>query len=191
MYNKRKEEGVVMYKFECVTTDKDYYDFNMYHAWYSPDAKKQVWFSRLYVPALLLIMFIVYIIQCDDLYTLAVEFLFFAIISIAWIFMIKPISIFFLKRNIKSMNKKGNKAYSEYSLIEFTEDCFTETTDKAKTQYQYNAVYKIRVNEPKAIYIYINSVIACIVPLSLFETEDEKKNFIEFLCQKTKLNVDK
>ena len=98
-----------MYKFECVTTDKDYYDFNMYHAWYSPDAKRMVWFSRLYVPVLLLIMFIVYVIQGDDFYTLAVEFLFFAIISVVWIFMIKPISIFLLKRNIKSMNKKGKK----------------------------------------------------------------------------------
>ena len=30
----------MLYKFECKTTDNDYYEFNKYHMTDSPDAKK-------------------------------------------------------------------------------------------------------------------------------------------------------
>ena len=48
----------MLYKFECRTTDKDYYEFNKYHVTDSPDVKKSGLIGKLYVPVIFFIMFI-------------------------------------------------------------------------------------------------------------------------------------
>ena len=53
-----KGKIIMLYKFECRTTDKDYYEFNKYHTTDSPDVKKSGLIGKLYVPVIFLIMFI-------------------------------------------------------------------------------------------------------------------------------------
>ena len=175
----------MLYKFECRTTDKDYYEFNKYHTTDSPDVKKSGLIGKLYVPVIFFIMFIYYIIRGDDWYTLSFALILFTIISIIWIFSLKPLSLFFLKLHIKFMKKNGKLPYSEQATLEFFDDCFIETTENTKTEVKYDAVFKIRINESKAIYIYQNAVLAYIIPFDVFDTIAERYNFIEFIRLKT------
>lgn len=175
----------MLYKFECRTTDKDYYEFNKYHTTNSPDVKKSRFIGKLYLPAIFFIMFIYYIIRGYDLYTISFALILFTIVSIIWIFSLKPLSLFFLKLHIKFMKKNGKLPYSDQATLEFFDDYFIETTENTKTEVKYDAVFKVRVNEPKAIYIYQNAVLAYILPFDVFNSITERDKFIEFIELKT------
>ena len=75
--------------------------------------------------------------------------------------------------------------YSNYSVLEFYDDYFVEQTENTKTEVQYDAVFKIRINNSKAIYIYQNAVLAYIIPLDVFESNTDREKFIDFISQKT------
>lgn len=82
------------------------------------------------------------------------------------------------------MKKNGKAPYSEHSLLEFYDDYFIEKTENTKAEIKYDAVFKIRVNELKAIYIYQNVLVAYIIPFSAFSCEDERKEFLNFIQKK-------
>ena len=174
----------MIYKCECKITDKDYYEFNKYHIVASPDAKKSGLIRKLYVPVLFLIMFIYFIIRGDDWYSLSFAFVIFSIVSVIWVFSLKPLTLFSLKLHIRSMKKNGKLPYSDYSILEFYDDYFVEKTENTKTEVKYSAVFKTRINETKAIYIYQNTFGAYIIPFDVFDSNEDRVKFIEFICQK-------
>ena len=184
IWRKKKGKNIMLFKFECITTDKDYYEFNKYHTTDSPDVKKSGLIGKLYVPVIFLIMFIYYIIRGDDWYSLSFALILFTIVSIIWMFSLKPLSLFFLKLHIKFMKKNGKLPYSNYSVLEFYDDYFVEQTENTKTEVQYDAVFKIRINNSKAIYIYQNAVLAYIIPFDVFESNTDREKFIDFISQK-------
>ena len=175
----------MLYKFECRTTDDDYYEFNKYHITDSADAKKMALIEKLYAPAIFFIMFIYCIIRGYDWYILAFVFILFSILSVICFFLLKPLSLFFLKLHIRFMKKNGKLPYSDYATLEFFDDYFLETTENTKTEVKYDAVLKVRVNKPKAIYIYQNTVLAYIIPFDAFASDIEREKFIEFIYQKS------
>ncbi len=175
----------MLYKFDCKTTDKDYYEFNKYHTTDSPDVKKSGLIGRLYVPVIFLLMFIYYVIRGDDLYLLSGAFIIFSIVSVIWFFSLKPLSLLFLKIHIRFMKKNGKLPYSNYATLEFYDDYFVEITENTKTEVKYDAVFKVRINEPKAIYIYQNAVLAYIIPFDVLDSNAERDKFIDFIHKKT------
>ena len=175
----------MIYKFKIKTTDKDYYEFNKYHSTDSPDFKKSRLIGKIYVPAIFLVMFIYYVIRGDDLYSLSFALIIFSIVSLIWCFSLKPLSLLFLKIHIRFMKKNGKLPYSNYATIEFYDDYFVEITENTKTEVKYDALFKVRVNEPKAIYIYQNAVLAYIIPFAVFDSDDERSEFIDFIKRKS------
>lgn len=175
----------MLYKFECKITDKDYYEFNKYHMTDSPDVKKSGLIGKLYVPVLFLLIFVFHIIRGDDLCSLAIALIVFSIMSVIWIFSLRPLSLFFLKLHIRFMKRNGKLPYSDFATLEFYDDYFTERTENTKTEVQYGAVFKVRINERKAIYIYQNAVLAYIIPFDVFASDDERKKFVDFISEKT------
>lgn len=175
----------MLYRFETKINDKDYYEFNKYHSTDSPDVKKSGLVGKLYVPAIFLLMFIYYIIRGDDWYSLSFALIIFSIVSVIWFFSLKPLSLLFLKIHIKFMKKNGKLPYSDYAILEFYDDYFVEITENTKTEVKYDAVFKVRVNEPKAIYIYQNAVLAYIIPFAIFSSDDERRKFVDFISEKT------
>lgn len=82
------------------------------------------------------------------------------------------------------MKKHGKLPYSNISTLEFYDDCFIELTENTKTEVKYDAILKIRVNNPKGIYIYSNVIMAYIIPFEVFNSNDEKNKFLDFINQK-------
>ena len=174
----------MLYRFETKTTDKDYYEFNKYHTTDSPDVKKSGLIGKLYLPIIFLIMFIYYIIRGDDWYSLSFSLIIFSIISVVWFFSLKPLSLLFLKLHIKFMKKNGKLPYSNFAILEFYDDYFVEITENTKTEIKYDAIFKVRVNEQKAIYIYQNAVLAYIIPFDVFYSSVARDEFLDFIHQK-------
>lgn len=176
----------MLYKFEIQINDNDYYEFNRYHITESADNKKGMLFYRLYVPLIFICMFILFALGNQSPFMLIFLAVFYGIISLIWALATKSILSYSIKRRIKKMKKKGDMLYTESAEMEFYEEGFTETTKNAKSEIKYDAVYKVKVNEGKAVYIYQNSVQAFIVPFSAFKSDEERKEFIAFISEKAK-----
>ncbi len=68
--------------------------------------------------------------------------------------------------------------------MEFYEDFFVAITEKSRSETKYDALYKIIINEEKAIYIYHNALVADIIPFGVFKTETERCEFLDFINEK-------
>ena len=184
-----------MYQFQYHLTDNDYLEFSKYHLYNSPVNKKIMTVSRFMLPLMFALILLLSFINSDDFDITAFigEFVFFSIVSVVWLFLLKPMYSRSLKNTAKRMKKHGGVPYCKDISLFFNEDSIVEITEKAETKTKYSSIEKIS-GGPFAIYIYFSSVQALIVPLSVFESErhrDEFWNFIQYKwnTEKSKLQV--
>ena len=109
--------------------------------------------------------------------------LLYTIISVIWFFVVKPLFMLVMKLNIKLIKKDGRLPYGKDVLIQFNEDYFIENTNETESKVKYEIIEKI-VCGMYAIYIYISSIQAFIVPFSVFENEEQRNEFLEFVNNK-------
>ena len=88
--------------------------------------------------------------------------------------------------DLETMKKKGKLPYTPESVLEFYDDHFVEITPEARNEMNYSIVERVDVVSDKAIYIYVNSIMAYIVPRSCFYRDEEVASFIEYLRAKCK-----
>ena len=175
----------MLYQFHTVMTEKGYYEFNKYHLVDSPEMKKNLLRWKLYVPCLFVLLLLSYYLRGEEWYYIGVVSIFYALISLAWFFLVKPMILLYLKCYLKRMKKKGKLLYSKNATLDFYEDYFVEVTEETKTEVKYQAVLKVRINEPYGVYIYHNAVLAYIIPFDAFKNEEERQEFLAFIHRKT------
>lgn len=180
-------EKTILYKFNIEMTEQDFYEFNKYHITESKENKKSVRTIRWYVPIIFFFLAVYYIVGSEDVwlsaYIIAVCLLF----SLIWIFSANKIMLKSFERWMKKKKKNGELQFyfEKAAVIEFYEEYFTETSEKKKTELNYNAIYKVSVLEGKAIYIYQSPALVNIIPFSAFCDDAQRAEFIEFIKQKT------
>lgn len=173
------------YRFECTIDDNDYLEFNKFAMLY-PNGKKQRFIStRLLLPIWFLVYWLIDLFGGEDTNVLILMFLFLSILSVIWIFSVKPLNLWWLKKSIRRLQKKGNKLYESNSVVEFFEDFFKEESDSRKEEIEYGAVMCVCDNEGKGVYIFENNVIAHIIPYSAFKSDEQKEAFLGFIGEKT------
>ena len=177
----------MQYKLKVNLDDQDYYEFNKYHMSNAPDMKKRNFWLKLYLPALFLLVLIVYILRGYESHLLCTAGIVYFIISIIWIFSLKYLSLLFLKLRIRSMKKNGKMPYSASASMTFFDDYFTEITPDTETNIKYTAVTRISVSELKAIYIYTNTILAYIIPYNAFRSQTEYEEFLQFISEKVNI----
>ncbi len=74
--------------------------------------------------------------------------------------------------------------FSQSSVIEFYDNLFCEKTPDNKTENNYSSIEQIYIVENTVIYIYVNNIMAYIIPKKSFESESQYESFIEFLKKK-------
>ena len=176
-----------MYKFNYVLTDNDYFEFNRYHMENAPQMKKQITGLRLIAPAMLIIMIILSVLNRDETeditaFIIGSSFVF-VFISIVWFFAAKLLLMFSLKAQIKLMKKDGKLPYGKNVSIEFDETFFIESTEINETKTKYASIEKIAVSN-NMIYVYFSAIQAFILPLSVFESNEQKDAFLLFINDK-------
>jgi hypothetical protein len=123
------------------------------------------------------------------------DFLFMLIFSlcvfvflIALFFLFTKVSFFdkaIIKWQIKLMKKSGKLPFARENHYKFEEDYFLIETEIMDIKQKYAAIENILVS-PKAIYIYLGAIQANTLPLSVFESEQQKEEFITFINEKRK-----
>jgi hypothetical protein len=82
---------------------------------------------------------------------------------------------------LKSLKKSGKMGYSPKAAIEFYDDFFLEITPENKTEQKYSVLERVSVIGGKAIYLHVNNVMAYLLPIACFASEEELNAFLEFL----------
>jgi len=169
------------YKFEFKITEQDYLDFNKYHMFNAPAMKKQMLPFRLIIP--ILFVFISFF-QFQGFDSDFIRRTTIGIIgSIAWFFISKFTFISSIKKNIKNMKKDGKLVSNENTTIQFHDDFLIDITGATETKMGYTNLERVAIGD-NAVYIYIGAMQAFIVPLSAFESEAQRNEFLEFINSK-------
>lgn len=172
-----------MYEYKIKLDEKDYIEFNDYHLSNSVAGKKAVNLIRILVPLLFLCAISIFLIANADgelIITLAITAV---VVSILMVFFSKKILIISMSKSIKRLKKDGKLPFNGEVIITFDEDGIHEKTLNSESKINYTLVEKIGQNK-QAIYIYMSAVQAYIIPLSCFESDVKKIEFLEFLDKK-------
>ncbi len=178
------------FRFDVRLNDNDYLDFNRFWMIKSPYGKKQLRSFRIILSVLYCLL--VFLLLYNSGFTTE------AFIGVVPVVIILVLSVVFwpkflswsLKWQIKGLKKSGKMGYSPVSVMEFYEDSFVETTPENKTEQKYSAVEQISIVDNRIIYIHTNNVMAYLLPLSCFESEEQYQDFLNFMKTKCeKVNV--
>lgn len=180
------------FKFQISFNDNDYLEFNKFHLLRSPYGEK----SRKSMKSMLTVMLAAFalislIFNGFSLSSLLYIIPLFVIWLLFWLFMDKFL-ISTVKTQLRQMKKSGKLPYSQSSILEFYEKGFVEITESNKTELKYTAIERISIVDKKYIYIHTNSIMAYIIPYSVFESDEQRSEFFVFLksiCQNVDLYV--
>ena len=178
------------FRFDVNLNDKDYTDFKRFLMIKSPYGKKQLRSFRILMSVLYCLLVFLLLLNSGfttEAFIVSVPVI--IIFALSVVFWPKCLS-WVLKRQIKSMKKSGKMGYSPESVMEFYEDCFIEITSENKTEQKYSAVEQISFVDNRIIYIHINNVMAYLLPLSCFESDEQIRSFLDFMKTKCgKVNI--
>lgn len=165
-------------------TERDYYNFNKFHMRHSPYGKRN---SRaIYIIAAVMALLIAgmnFIVEGVTLETVLMIFPY-AVVIVAMLALITPLSLLVLKLQIAIMKKSGKLPYEESSMVELHDDYFVEITEKSRNEIKYTGAEGIMVASDGSIYVYMNSLTVYILPPSSFESDEDRKEISAFLCEK-------
>ena len=172
-----------MFQIKNSITKDDYLSFNQYHLLHSEQGKRAINMYRIVTPVLSLLAIVIFWIAEVSQMLLITEIIALSIVSIVMAFYSKKLLLKSIKKNIRKLEKDGKLPFNKESTITFNDDSFQEKTIQTETSIQYTAIEKI-VQGDQAIYVYISSLQAFIFPYRLFESDEQKSEFITFLNAK-------
>lgn len=171
----------MLFRFHVSLSAKDYYEFNKFHMTKSHYGKKTIAFSRILIAVIMLAVILILLIgerfSAESFIYVIPLFVAFCVVELC----IVPFSCLMLKIQLKLMKKTGKMPYSSSSVVEFFDDKFVETTVNNKTEYTYSAIERICIIKDKIIYVYINNIMAYLIPICSFESQEQYNSFLEFI----------
>ena len=172
------------FKLNVNTSEKDYLEFNKFLLVRSHYGKNQVASFRVMIT----IIFLSFVILSLSEEGFTLDFAIVAIPLIIGLILCQIFSKRLLGLSVKStlngFKKKGKMAYDPSVVLEFYEDSFVEIAPLKKIEYDYSLIERISVVDNKYIYLHTNSAAANILPMSCFESEEQKNSFLEFIKTK-------
>ena len=73
--------------------------------------------------------------------------------------------------------------YGEETTIQFEDDYFTRTIPGIVTKSRYSVIEKVVIGND-CVYLFINSVKAILIPISAFESNEQRESFQVFIQEK-------
>lgn len=169
----------ILFEFK-VNVDDDYLLFNQYQLLNSRAGKRTLLSFNFIVPFVCLAFILIFIVADFDFQLILFEAIMLRILSILWICYSKKIIFKSIKKNIMKMKKEGRLPYTKEAILKFDDESIHEITPNTESKTNYSMIEKVSVTE-KAIYLFINSVQAYILPVTAFSGEMEKSKFLEFI----------
>lgn len=169
------------FRLNISITFDDYCKFNEFQALRHPFGKKQILKNRIVtVTALCGLAFLSIMVEGFTAEAFLTRIPLFVAVGV-FAFFIPKIIMLMLRQQLKSMKKQGKLGYSPEAVMEFYDDYFVETTPDNKTEQKYTSVENVFAVDGKYVYIFINNLMAYIIPRSSFESVGQYNDFLSFL----------
>ena len=156
-------------------TEDDYINFNMYHLKNSDTLKKSIMINRYVTPLIFLIIpFVLRKISNIPFWYWAVVFV---ITYILWVVLYeKNLYKINKKRILKMLKENSNEGLVGEKILDIDGEYIKSKSYARESTIHIKAIKNIKEDD-NYIFIYINSIEAIIIPLSVFKNKEEKDNF--------------
>lgn len=169
------------FRFQLIFNDNDYLEYNKFHLLRSPYGEKPRKSMRSMITVMMAAFAIISLIfNGFSLSSLLYVIPLFIIWILFQLFMDKFL-ISTVKTQINQLKKNGKLPYSKISILEFYEKGLVEITEDNKTELKYTAIERISIVDKSYIYIHTNSMVAYIIPYSVFESDGQRNDFFAFI----------
>ena len=170
-----------MLRYDFHVTEKDYIDFNLHAVKHNVSHKKQLITLRVLLPAMLAVLYLLIGIKNPE--TRLATGITYLIIAVIWEIVFYPVFTLIVRLNLKSQIKHGSHLYTPDATLIFGENDFSEITPDEELKYTYERIESMAENKG-AMYLYLSSLTAIIIPSSAFASSAEREKLIAFLLQK-------
>ena len=179
----------MQFQFNVSLSENDYYEYNKFLMLRSYYGKKRINTMRSIITVICALVVVLMLFRYGSTFTAFIGAMPMIILFILFQLLLKPYYILLLKLSLKKLNKSEKKRYSPTSVIEFSDECFIETTPETKSEQKYGTIDRISIVDNKVIYLHFNNFMAIILPVSCFETQEQYSEFLEFIKPKC-ANID-
>ena len=176
-----------MFEFDYTITEKEYIDFNCYHAIHSPAGKKTLLILFLVMPTIFLIQLIFDVSSGRTEYIVGKAVLF-AAYSGVWALILKPLMLLSVRVNTLLLKKNGKLPYDSQVELKFDEEFIYEKTSLTEIKMSYAKLERIAVGKT-GVYLYHTVLSAFVIPNNVFANEAQRYDFLQLIHQKTNLPI--
>lgn len=174
----------MLYSYNVCLTEKDYCEFNEFLQIKSFYGKKVMTFLRITFAIIIGLGMVVSLFYDGFTDELVANIIADCLLIVFFELLLIPFMKLSIKIYIRIVKKVGKMAFSPSSVMEFYEDYFCETMPENKTEHKYSAIERISIIDGKIIYIHINHAMCYLLPYNVFESQNQYKQFVDFLKAK-------
>ena len=174
----------MLFQFQVQISEKDYLEYNKFHMFRSPYGRKIMRGMRIAIAIVFGLFMLLSLVGGRFSASAWIGALPYAILLIVFEAILVPFMSSSFKSTLKKMKKTGKMAYSPSSVLAFYDDYLLETTETNQTQQKYSSIERISIVDQKMMYIHVNNVMAYLLPLSAFASQEEYERFLAFIKTK-------
>lgn len=172
------------YRFDITLTEQDYIAYNQFHAFDSPQGKKQRKRNKMMLSTAILALIVAMGLILRDSIVFALYDAALAVYLAVCLLFYRKIAMLILKWQIKRMKKEGKLPYEPAATMEFYADHFVEITPAGRMERQYSSIERICIVPDRFVLLYLNTVTAVILPISQLRQQTQLEGFLDFLSEK-------
>ena len=167
------------FQFNITITEKDYLDFNEFHALKSPYGIKTIVRLRIWLAIAFTLSVIYLAITQNWLFGVPIS-------GVLLIFLVFLPRIFkhTLKTSINTMKKTGKMDYIPASTLTFYDDIISEVSETEKIERSYSVIERVCIITGQTLYLFSSNSRAFIIPIHAFESAEQYNAFLEFIKTK-------
>jgi len=165
-----------MYKFEYTLEEQDYVEFNRYIFYKSPIQRKNMLWLRFGVAAISLMLLPLAARFIEAGATLWTAYAILVLLPLGWIIFFN----YFLTSLFRRLVRKQGVTFGQNLAISFDGNQITEKTEYGENRINYESIKKI-ADQRQGLYIFVDDIRAVILPLRVFESDEQKAQFLEHL----------
>ena len=169
-----------MYSFNYNITEQDYFDFYKNHLENKKEGKKIVNLYRTIFLVLILTVISLFLTSGADSLLILFELVGLSALYVVMFFTAEKIILRSVRKQIKHLEKKGDRRFTPNGILTFDEQRITEVTEKTEMKVNYTAIEKVYVTA-NAFYFYFSPIQAFVLPYKSFRSQQELDEFFNWI----------
>lgn len=173
------------YEFSCNITEQDYLELNEFNILHSKALKKAYNIEHYLLPVLTIFLWVLFYFLGLNKETLIFTAWLYGALALAWLLSYRKIFKSKLKRQLKLAKKSGKSLFFPNTIAQFYDDHIVKDSGAQKFEISYDAVKRLVILGDKMIFMFTDTQNTVVVPQNVFDSEEQKNEFISFLERKT------